>query len=62
LDERYSDANFTVPSKAENRDGTIKPQIIRARWSVTLRSNSRNLEDQFIEIVPPTDNELGSQF
>ena len=60
--ERYSDANFTVPPNAKNRDGTIKPQIIRARWSVTLRSNSRNLEDQFIEIVPPTDSELGSQF
>src|SRR5205085_11671162 len=29
------------------RDGTIKPhEIIRARWSVTLRSNSRNLEDR----------------
>jgi hypothetical protein len=44
--ERYSDLNFNVPT---NKDGvrTIKPQdIIRARWSVTLRSNSRNLEDR----------------
>ena len=43
--DRYSDLNFTVPTK----DGvhTIKPNdIIRARWSVTLRSNSRNLEDR----------------
>src|SRR5215469_848060 len=45
--ERYSDANFTVPPNAKNRDGTIKPhEIIRARWSVSLRSNSRNLEDR----------------
>jgi hypothetical protein len=44
--ERYSDANFTVPPQ-ENRDGTIQPhEIIRARWSVSLRSNSRNLEDR----------------
>jgi hypothetical protein len=29
------------------RDGTIRPyDIVRARWSVTLRSNSRNLEDR----------------
>jgi hypothetical protein len=45
--ERYSDANFTVFPQATNRDGTIKPrEIIRARWSVSLRSNSRNLEDR----------------
>jgi hypothetical protein len=45
--ERYSDANFTVAPKATNRDGTIKPhEIIRARWSVSLRLNSRNLEDR----------------
>jgi hypothetical protein len=45
--DRYSDVNFTVPGKATNRDGTIKPdEIIRARWSVSLRSNSRNLEDR----------------
>src|SRR5258705_4821519 len=44
--QRYSDANFTVPPQ-ENRDGTIKPrEIIRARWSVSLRSNSRNMEDR----------------
>ena len=45
--ERYSDVNFTLPPKATNPDYTIKPnKIIRARWSVTLRSNSRNLEDR----------------
>jgi hypothetical protein len=45
--ERYSDVNFNVPSNAVERDGTIKPdEIIRARWSVTLRSNTRNLEDR----------------
>ena len=45
--ERYSEANFTVLPNAKNRDGTIKPhEIIRARWSVSLRSNSRNLEDR----------------
>ena len=45
--ERYSDANFTVPPNAKNGDGTIKPhEIVRARWSVSLRSNSRNLEDR----------------
>ena len=37
---------YSVPC-AKNRDGTIKPhEIIRARWSVSLRSNSRNLEDR----------------
>ena len=45
--KRYSDVNFKVPPHAMERDGTIKPhEIIRARWSVTLRSNSRNLEDR----------------
>ena len=45
--ERYSEANFTVLPNAKNSDGTIKPhEIIRARWSVSLRSNSRNLEDR----------------
>jgi hypothetical protein len=45
--ERYSDVNFTVPPNAKNRDGTIKPrEIIRARWSMSLRSNSRNMEDR----------------
>jgi hypothetical protein len=44
--ERYSDLNFNVPSNAK-RNGTIEPhEIIRARWSVTLRTNSRNLEDR----------------
>jgi hypothetical protein len=45
--ERYSDANFNVSPHAKARDGTIKPhEVIRARWSVSLRSNSRNLEDR----------------
>jgi hypothetical protein len=45
--KRYSDVNFNVPRDAMERDGIIKPhEIIRARWSVTLRSNSRNLEDR----------------
>jgi hypothetical protein len=45
--QRYSDLNFNVPSQAVERNGTVKPhEIIRARWSVTLRSNSRNLEDR----------------
>ena len=45
--ERYSDRNFTIPPNATNRDGTIKPQeIIRGRWTVSLRLNSRNLEDR----------------
>jgi hypothetical protein len=45
--KRYSDVNFNVPPHAMERDGIIKPhEIIRARWSVTLRSNSRNLEDR----------------
>jgi hypothetical protein len=45
--QRYSDMNFNVVPTAIERDGTIKPhEIIRARWSVTLRSNSRNLEDR----------------
>ena len=45
--ERYSDLNFNVPLNAKERDGTLKPHgIIRARWSLTLRSNSRNLEDR----------------
>jgi hypothetical protein len=45
--ERYSDVHFNVPPSAKGRDGTIKPhEIIRARWSVSLRSNSRNVEDR----------------
>jgi hypothetical protein len=45
--ERYSDLNFTLPPKATNPDDTIIPnKIIRARWSVSLRTNSRNLEDR----------------
>ena len=45
--QRYSEMNFNVPPNAEKPGGTIKPnEIIRARWSVSLRSNSRNLEDR----------------
>ena len=45
--ERYSDRNFTLPPNATNPDDTIKPhEIIRARWSVSLRKNSRNFEDR----------------
>jgi hypothetical protein len=45
--ERYSDLNFNVPSQGIERNGTIKPhEIIRARWSVTLRSSTLNLEDR----------------
>ena len=36
--QRYSDLNFNVPPQAIERDGTIKPhEILRARWSVSLR-------------------------
>jgi hypothetical protein len=43
----YSDLNFDLPQNTIQRDGTIKPgQIMQARWSVTLRSNNRNLEDR----------------
>jgi hypothetical protein len=45
--KQYSDLNFDVPQNSMQRDGTIRPgQIIQARWSVTLRSNTRNLEDR----------------
>ena len=45
--ERYSDVSFALPPKATNPDDTIKPhEIIRARWSVSLRTNSRNLADR----------------
>ena len=44
---RYSDVNFNLPRPAIEHNGTIKPgEIIQARWSVTLRSNTRNLEDR----------------
>jgi hypothetical protein len=44
---RYSDLNFDVSPNAIERNGTIKPgEIIHARWSVTLRFNTRNLEDR----------------
>ena len=36
-----------MPAPYSERDGTIKSgKIIQARWSVTLRSNPRNLEDR----------------
>src|SRR5262249_20263100 len=44
---RYSDSNFEVSASAVQRDGTIKPgEVIHARWTVSLRSNTRNLEDR----------------
>ena len=43
----YSDLDFDISPGATERDGTIKPgKIIQVRWSVTLRSNPRNLEDR----------------
>ena len=46
--ERYSDVNFALLSpNATNPDETIRPhEIIRARWSVSLRRNRYNLEDR----------------
>ena len=45
--QRYSDLNFNVPPQAVERNGTVKPhEIIRARWSVSLRDSTRNLEDR----------------
>ena len=44
--ERYSDLNFNVPSNAIAQWDNKPHEIIRARWSVTLRTNSRNLEDR----------------
>ena len=45
--QRYSDLNFNVPPQALERNGTVKPhEIIRARWSVSLRDSTRNLEDR----------------
>jgi hypothetical protein len=44
---RYSDLHFDVAANAIAADGTIKrDDIIRARWSVSLRKNTRNLEDR----------------
>ena len=44
---RYSDSNFDVAASVIQRDGTIRQgEIIRARWTVTLRSSTRNLEDR----------------
>jgi hypothetical protein len=44
---RYSDVNFDVLADAIARDGAIKrDNIIHARWSVSLRYNTRNLEDR----------------
>jgi hypothetical protein len=45
--KHYSHVNFDVAPDAIERDGTIKPgTLISARWSVTLRFNTRNLEDR----------------
>jgi hypothetical protein len=45
--QRYSDRNFDVPGQAIVPNGRLKPgEIIQSRWSVTLRTNSRNLEDR----------------
>jgi hypothetical protein len=44
---RYSDVNFNVRQDAIERDGRVKSgETITARWSVTLRHNTRNLEDR----------------
>jgi hypothetical protein len=45
--QRYSDRNFDVPDNAIGPNGRLKPgEIMQSRWSVTLRTNSRNLEDR----------------
>jgi hypothetical protein len=45
--QRYSDLNFNVPPQSAEPDGTIKPhEILRARWSISLRDSTRNLEDR----------------
>jgi len=45
--DRYSDVNFDASARAIEPSGKIKPaEIIRARWSVSLRLNTRNLEDR----------------
>jgi hypothetical protein len=45
--KHYSRVNFDVSPGAIERDGTITPgTIVYARWSVTLRLNTRNLEDR----------------
>ena len=45
--QRYSDLNFNIPPQSTEPDGTIKPhEILRARWSVSLRDSTRNLEDR----------------
>jgi hypothetical protein len=39
--------NLDVDASVIQRDGTLKPgETIQARWTVTLRSNTRNLEDR----------------
>jgi hypothetical protein len=44
---RYSDVNFDGAAQAKARDGALKrDNIIHARWSVSLRRNTRNLEDR----------------
>jgi hypothetical protein len=45
--KHYSHVNFDLPPGAIERDGTIKSgTLIHARWSVTMRFNTRNLEDR----------------
>jgi hypothetical protein len=45
--ERYADVNFDIPAGAIAPDGTIRPaEIVRSRWSVTLRTSTANLEDR----------------
>jgi hypothetical protein len=45
--KRYSDVNFDVAPNAITHNWTIKrDNIIHARWSVSLRYNTRNLEDR----------------
>ncbi len=44
---RYSDVHFDVLANAISPDGSVKrDSIIHARWSVSLRTNTRNLEDR----------------
>jgi len=45
--ERYADVNFEIPAGAIAHDGRIKPaEVIRSRWTVTLRDSTANLEDR----------------
>ena len=44
--QRYSDRNFDVPPRVVARNTLKLGEVIQSRWSVTLRTNSRNLEDR----------------